>query len=127
MDKSQTDARSEARADGVAPALGGGTEVSSVRVQRLRTVVERYLDGDEAVDSDVERLATSIAAAARAEGLAPERLLIGVRALWRELGLSHGDRLQVASVYDTLVRSCIERYYGESDGDGGTPSRDRVD
>jgi hypothetical protein len=119
MDKSQTEARSEARADGFTPASGGRTDdVSSERVERLRTVVQRCLDGNEEVDDEVERLAASIAGAARADGLAPERLLIGVRALWRELGLSQGDRLQVSSVYDTLVRSCIERYYSASDGDG---------
>jgi len=128
MDKSQTEARSEARADGFAPASGGRTdEVSGVHVQRLRSLVQQCLDGNDDVDGEVERLAASIADAARGDGLAPERLLISVRALWRELGLSQGDRLQVSSVYDTLVRNCIERYYGESDGDGGTPSRDRAD
>ena len=126
MDKSQTEARSEARADGFAPALSGrADEVTSAPVQRLRTIVQRCLDGNEDVDADVERLAASIADAARADGLAPERLLIGVRALWRELGLSQVDRLQASSVYDTLVRSCIERYYGEGDGD--TASRELAD
>jgi hypothetical protein len=128
MDKSQAEARSEARADGFAPVSGGRTdEVPSVHVPRLRTIVQRCLDGNEDVDGDVERLAASIAGAARADGLAPERLLISVRALWRELGLSQGDRLQVSSVYDTLVRNCIEHYYAESDGDGGTSSRDHAD
>ena len=121
MDKSRTEARSEARADGFAPASDGRTdEVSSVHVQRLRAIVQRCLDGNEEGDDEVERLAASIADAARTEGLAPERLLIGVRALWRELGLSQSDRLQASSVYDTLIRSCIERYYGATDGDGAT-------
>ena len=65
------------------------------------------------------RLAASIADAARASGATPERLLIGLRALWRELGLSQGDRLQVSSVYDELVRRSIERYYADHGGDGG--------
>ena len=126
MDKSQTEARSEAHADGFAPPSAERTdEVSGVRVQRLRTIVQRCLDGNEVVDDEVERLAASIAEAARADGLAPERLLISVRAIWRELGLSQSERLQVSSVYDTLVRSCIERYYGETDGDG-TPAPKRL-
>jgi hypothetical protein len=113
MDNSQAEARPEARGDGSVLADARADEVSPARVQLLRSIVQRCLDGDEEVDHEVEGLAVSIADAARASGQTPERLLIGVRALWRELALSQGDRLQVSGVYDALVRSCIERYYGE--------------
>jgi hypothetical protein len=120
MEERRTEARGESRADAFAPAPeGAADEISPVRVHSLRTIVQRSLDGDEDVSGDIERLALSIADAARADGHAPERLLIGVRALWRELGLSQGDRLQVATVYDELVRTCIERYYDDGSGDGG--------
>ena len=46
-------------------------------------------------------------------GHAPERLLIAIRELWRDFGLSQHDRLQLASLYDRLVRRTIDRYYDD--------------
>jgi hypothetical protein len=112
MDKQQADVRADAFTPGADEAAGA---ISQGRVDTLRALVQRCLDGDENLLDDVSQLAASIADSARAKGHKPERLLIGVRELWRELRLSQGDRLQVTSaVYDALVRHCIERYYGEN-------------
>ena len=106
-------------ADAATPVSTPGADdaagaISQGRVDTLRGLVQRCLDGDENLLDDVSQLAASIADSARAKGHKPERLLIGVRGLWRELRLSQADRLQVTSaVYDALVRHCIERYYGE--------------
>ena len=80
-------------------------------VTRLREVVARYLAGGRDVDKDVEQLASSLAAAAHAGGHAAERLLIAIRELWREFAFSQHDRLQLAALYDRLVRRTIDRYY----------------
>ena len=80
-------------------------------VTRLREVVARYLAGGRDVDKDVEHLASSLAAAAHAGGHAAERLLIAIRELWREFAFSQHDRLQLAALYDRLVRRTIDRYY----------------
>ena len=82
-------------------------------VDSLRALVARYLDGDRRMSADAERLATDFARAARRNGESPERLLIVVRGLWRDLGLSQSDRLQVASLYEQIVRHAIEQYYGD--------------
>jgi hypothetical protein len=37
-----------------------------------------------------------------------------IRGLWRDLGLSQSDRLQVASLYERLVRQAIEEYYDDA-------------
>jgi len=87
--------------------------IPSATVSRLREVVARYLTGGRDVDNDVEHLASSLAAAAHAGGHAPERLLIAIRELWRDFGLSQHDRLQLASLYDRLVRRTIDRYYDD--------------
>ena len=58
-------------------------------VTGLREVVARYLAG----------------------GHAAERLLIAIRELWREFAFSQHDRLQLAALYDRLVRRTIDRYY----------------
>jgi hypothetical protein len=121
MDKQRADVRADVFTSG---ADDGAGAISQGRVETLRTIVQRCLDGDENLLDDVSRLAAAIADDARADGHKPERLLISVRELWRELRLSQGDRLQVTSaVYDELVRLCIERYYagheGGSDGNVG--------
>lgn len=80
-------------------------------VARLRKVVKGYLDGERNVGPDVEQVAAGIADAAHAGGHAPERMLIAVRELWRDFALPQHDRLQLASLYDRLVRRTIDRYY----------------
>lgn len=82
-------------------------------IDSLRDLVTRYLNGDRRLSADVERLATDFARAARRNGESPERLLIVVRQIWRDLGLSQSDRLQVASLYEQIVRHAIEQYYGD--------------
>ena len=85
--------------------------IPSVTVNRLREVAARYLTGRHDVDGDVEQVAVSLAKAAHDGGYAPERILIALRELWRDFGLSQHDRLQLASLYDRLVRRSIDRYY----------------
>ena len=106
MHEHPADDRAEVQRDGASWIPAGGSEA-------LRAVVRRYLSGDRRVGADVERLATELARAARRATETPERLLIGIRSLWRELGLSQGDRLQLAAIYEQLVRQAIERYYDE--------------
>lgn len=71
----------------------------------------RYLDGDRDVDSAVDGVASAFAVATHESGLPPERLLIAMRALWRDFGFSQSDRLQLAALYDRLIRIAIDRYY----------------
>lgn len=80
-------------------------------VDALRKCIARYLEGQRDATDEIQPLASSFAQCAREQGQAPERLLIAIRALWGQLGLSQGDRLQVASLYDQLVRQAIESYY----------------
>jgi hypothetical protein len=80
-------------------------------VSRLRDVVTRYLDGDRDLTKDVEQLATAVAGAAHARGHTPERMLIALRELWRQFTLSQHDRLQLATLYDRIVRRTIDLYY----------------
>ena len=86
---------------------------SAARVEAMRAIVAAHLRGDRRARADVERLAVELAAVARREGDAPERLLIAIRKLWRDLGLPQADRLQAASLYELLVRRAIEEYYGD--------------
>ena len=80
-------------------------------ITTLRGVIAKYLDGRRDVNADVEELAAILATAAHDAQYSPERMLIGVRALWREFTLSQHDRLQLASLYDRLVRRTIDKYY----------------
>ena len=80
-------------------------------VSRLHDVVTRYLDGEHNIATDVEQLAAGVADAAHALGHTPERMLIALRELWREFTLSQHDRLQLAALYDRIVRRTIDRYY----------------
>jgi hypothetical protein len=77
----------------------------------LHAVITGYLDGRRDGHDDVERLATALATAAHDAGYTPERMLISLRALWRDYTLTQLDRLQLASLYDRLVRRAIDRYY----------------
>jgi hypothetical protein len=77
----------------------------------LRRVIAGYLDGRRDVDGDVARLASALAKAAHDASYTPERMLISLRALWRDYTLTQLDRLQLASLYDRLVRRAIDRYY----------------
>lgn len=77
----------------------------------LRAVVSGYLDGRRDVDGDVERVAAALAMAAHDAGYTPERMLISLRALWRDYTFTQLDRLQLAALYDRLVRRAIDRYY----------------
>lgn len=80
-------------------------------VRRLHDVVARYLDGERNLATDVDQLATAVAGAARERGHTPERMLIALRALWREFTISQHDRLQLAVLYDRIVRRAIDQYY----------------
>lgn len=80
-------------------------------VDELRGVVAAHLDGRRDLNAEVEKLAAKLAMAAHDAGYRPERLLIALRSLWREFTLSQLDRLQLASLYDRLVRRTIDRYY----------------
>jgi len=80
-------------------------------LSELRVVVAGYLDGRRDIDGDVERLAATLATAAHDAGYTPERMLISLRSLWREFTFTQLDRLQLASLYDRLVRRAIDRYY----------------
>lgn len=81
----------------------------------LRALVQRYLAGDRQLSDEVRNLSTSFCTCARAQGQSAEGLLIAMRVLWRDLGLTHGDRLQAATLYDQLVRRSIERFYERPD------------
>lgn len=78
---------------------------------KLRVLVAGYLDGRRDVEAEIEQLASSLATAAHDAGYAPERMLIALRALWRDFTVTQLDRLQLASLYDRLVRRAIDRYY----------------
>ena len=85
-------------------------------VDGLRALVRRYLDGERQLNPAVERLAAELARGARRNGETPERLLIAIRGLWRDLALSQADRLQAATLYERIVRHAIESYYREDGG-----------
>ena len=91
----------------------GSTLEAAARLEAMRAIVAAHLRGDRRARVEVERLAAELAAAARREGAAPERLLIAIRKLWGELGLAQADRLQAASLYEHLVRRAIEDYYAD--------------
>ena len=85
--------------------------IPSAAVSELRVVVAGYLDGRRDIDGEVERVAAALARAAHDAGCTPERMLISLRSLWREFTFTQLDRLQLASLYDRLVRRAIDRYY----------------
>ena len=80
-------------------------------ITRLHALTRRYLDGDRAISRDVEEIARALATATHDAELPPERLVIALRSLWRDFGFSQSDRLQLASLYDRLVRVAIDSYY----------------
>lgn len=80
-------------------------------VAKLRDLTSRFLDGERNIASEVESIAAAIATAAHAGNHTPERMLIAVRELWRDFAPSQHDRLQLAALYDRLVRRTIDRYY----------------
>jgi hypothetical protein len=80
-------------------------------VAKLRDVTARYLDGDRNLTAEIESIAFAVARAAHEGNHTPERMLIAVRELWREFARSQHDRLQLAALYDRLVRRTIDRYY----------------
>lgn len=88
-----------------------GSWLPPVAVASLRELTIRHLGGTEASDGDIDRIAAAFATAAHDDEQPPERLLIAVRALWRDFGFSQGDRLQLASLYDRLIRTTIDWYY----------------
>lgn len=85
--------------------------IPAVTVSELRAVIRAHLDGRRDGDGAIERVATSLATAAHDAGYTPERMLISLRALWRDFTFTQLDRLQLASLYDRLVRRAIDRYY----------------
>ena len=78
---------------------------------KLRQVITAQLDGRFDMERDVEFIASALARAAHDAALTPEKMLIAIRALWRDFTFSQHDRLQLASLYDRLVRRTIDRYY----------------
>lgn len=91
------------------PRDGGWLPAPAVAM--LRDLTRRYLQGDRRLDGEVERIAKAFASAAHDAQLPPERLLIAMRALWRDFGFSQSDRLQLTSLYDRLIRVAIDSYY----------------
>lgn len=85
--------------------------IPAAALSELRLVITGYLDGRRDVDGEVERVAAALATAAHDGGYTPERMLISLRALWRDFTFTQLDRLQLASLYDRLVRRAIDRYY----------------
>lgn len=85
--------------------------IPAATIGALREVIVRYLDGGRDIDADVEQLSASLAKAAHDNSFTPERMLIAVRALWREFTFSQHDRLQLAALYDHIVKRTIDRYY----------------
>jgi hypothetical protein len=83
-------------------------------VATLRDVSSRYLDGDRNLAGEVDAIAAAVVNAAHAGNHTPERMLIALRELWRELAPSQHDRLQLSALYDHLVRRTIDRYYNAS-------------
>jgi hypothetical protein len=79
----------------------------------LRDLIVKYLDGDGDIDAGVEKLSASLATAAHENSFTPERMLIAVRALWREFTFSQHDRLQLATLYDQIVKRTIDKYYAD--------------
>jgi hypothetical protein len=94
-----------------APLSRDGGWLPAPVVANLRDLTTRYLDGDRAVDGAADEIASAFAVATHESGLPPERLLIAMRALWRDFGFSQSDRLQLAALYDRLIRIAIARYY----------------
>jgi len=80
-------------------------------LSELRAVITAYLGGRRDIEAEVERVARGLATAAHDAGHAPERMVISLRALWRDFTSSQLDRLQLVSLYDRLVRRAIDRYY----------------
>lgn len=93
------------------PAQRDHAWIPAVTLADLRAVIRAHLDGRRDGDAEVERVATSLATAAHDAGYTPERMLISLRALWRDFTFTQLDRLQLASLYDRLVRRAIDRYY----------------
>jgi hypothetical protein len=85
--------------------------IPAAALSELRVIIAGYLDGRRDFDGEVERVATAFATAAHDAGHTPERMLISLRAVWREFTVSQLDRLQLTSLYDRLVRRAIDRYY----------------
>ena len=85
--------------------------IPAATLSELRGVITGYLDGRRDADGDIERVAAALATAAHDAGYTPERMLISLRALWRDFTFTQLDRLQLASLYDRLVRRAIDRYY----------------
>ena len=87
--------------------------IPNAAIAELRVVVAGYLNGQRDVDREIERVAAALATAAHDAGYTPERMLISVRALWREFTFTQLDRLQLTSLYERLVRRAIDRYYAD--------------
>ena len=85
--------------------------IPTATIDELRGVVAAHLDGRRDLNPEVEKLAAKLATAAHDADYRPERMLIALRSLWREFTVSQHDRLQLASLYDGLVRRTIDRYY----------------
>lgn len=88
-----------------------GGWLPAAAVSSLRELTARYLNGDREMDRDIDAIARTFATATHDAGLPAERLLIAMRALWRDFGFGQSDRLQLASLYDRLIRTAIDRYY----------------
>lgn len=85
--------------------------ISSAAIAKIRSVVAAHLDGRRDLDGEVEAISSQLATAAREAGFTPERMLIALRALWRDFALTQHDRLQLAALYDHIVRRTIDKYY----------------
>ena len=93
------------------PAQRDQAWIPAPALAELRLVVTGYLEGRRDLNGEVERVAAALAKAAHDGGHTPERMVISLRALWRDFTFSQLDRLQLTSLYDRLVRRAIDRYY----------------
>jgi hypothetical protein len=87
--------------------------IPAATLSKLRVVVRSYLDGRRDVDADIDQLASKLATAAHDAGCPSERMVISLRGIWRDFTFTQLDRLQLASLYDRLVRQAITRYYAD--------------
>jgi hypothetical protein len=95
----------------LAATAGEQNWISAATITQIRSLIASRLDGRREVDGDVELISSQLVAAARDKGFTPERMLIALRALWRDFALSQHDRLQLAGLYDHIVRRTIDKYY----------------
>ena len=78
----------------------------------LQQALERSLayrdDGDAVLRPAVERLCTE----GRRLKLAPEKMVVAVKAAWAGLTVRHADEERKRRAYERLLSYCLESYFG---------------